>query len=190
MLNAMFGWLAPVIGWVSGLDAVELLWMMLVAGVLPVIALACYAVTLKLDVKVLSRELAWWRDRYKMLSLAREDDDRKAFRDQQELRIKLYKSQDMVSETCNKFNEYMANKDAHVRRLQGDLELANRELSCAKAALRMSGKIYASHIELLDYLDKHCNISVRDEKGRFSGRVTANGLYDARFRQEVYKGDI
>ena len=68
--------------------------------------------------------------------------------------------------------------------------MANRVLSRSKAALRMSGKIYASHMNLLDYLDKHCNISVRDEKGRFSGRVTANGLYDARFRQETYKGDI
>ena len=107
-----------------------------------------------------------------------------------ELRINLAKAQDSLSEACDKFNDHMARRDNRIRKLQDELDVTKKELACTTAAVKMSGKIYASHINLLDYLDKHCNISVRDEKGRFSGRVTANGLYDARFRQETYKGEI
>ena len=187
MLNVMLEWLAPVIGCVSGLNIAYLMWAAcgLLFG-----ALIGRVILLRIEAKDLGLELAWWQDRYRSLNLAREEESGQAFKDQQELRINLAKSQDSLSEACDKFNEYMAQKDARIRRLQGDLEMANRELSCAKAAIKVSGKIYSSHINLLDYLDKHCNISVRDEKGRFSGRVTANGLYDARFRQETCKGDI
>lgn len=184
MLNAMLEWLAPVIGWVSGLNIAYLMWA---ACGLMFGALIGRVILLRIEAKDLGLELSWWQDRYRSLSLSREEENSQAFKDQQELRINLAKSQDSLSEACDKFNDHMARRDTRIRKLQDELE---KELARAKAAVKMSGKIYSSHMNLLDYLDKHCNISVRDEKGRFSGRVTANGLYDARFRQETYKGDI
>ena len=187
MLNTMLEWLAPVIGWVSGLNIAYLVWM---ACGLMFGALIGRVILLRIEAKDLGLELTWWQDRYRSLNLAREEENSQAFKAQQELRINLAKAQDSLSEACDKFNDHMARRDSRICKLQDELDVTKKELSCAKAAVKMSGKIYASHTELLDYLDKHCNISVRDEKGRFSGRVTANGLYDARFRQEVYKGEL
>ena len=187
MLNTVLEWLAPVIGWVSGLNIAYLVWA---ACGLMFGALIGRVILLKTEAKDLGLELSWWQDRYRSLNLAREEENSQAFKDQQELRINLAKAQDSLSEACDKFNDHIARRDTRIRKLQDELDVTKKELACTKAAVKMSGKIYASHINLLDYLDKHCNISVRDEKGRFSGRVTANGLYDARFRQETYKGDI
>ena len=187
MVNAMLEWLAPVIGWISGLNIAYLMWL---ACGLMFGALIGRVILLKIEAKDLGLELAWWQDRYRSLNLAREEENGQAFKDQQELRINLAKAQDSLSEACDKFNDHIARRDSRICKLQDELDMTKKELACATAAIKLSGKIYASHIELLDYLDKHCNISVRDEKGRFSGRVTANGLYDARFRQEIYKGDI
>ena len=187
MLNAMLEWMSPAIGWVSGLNIAYLMWM---ACGLMFGALIGRVILLRIETKDLGLELAWWQDRYRSLNLAREEDNSQAFKDQQELRISLAKAHDSLSEACDKFNDHMARRDSRICKLQDELDMTKKELACATAAVKMSGKIYASHIELLDYLDKHCNISVRDKKGRFSGRVTANGLYEARFRQETYKGDI
>lgn len=187
MLNTMLEWMSPVIGWVSGLDMAAM--ARYTCGLL-FIALACYAVMITLTNRDLKSDLAWWQDRYRSLTLQREEDNDQAFKAQQVLRINLIKAQDNLSQACDSFSEYMATKDARVRQLQDQLKSANLELDRSQAALKMSGKIYTSHTNLLEYLDSHCNISTRDEKGRFSGRVTANGLYEARFRQETYKGDI
>lgn len=187
MLNTILEWMSPVIGWISGLDMVAM--ARYTCGLL-FIALACYAVMLKLANRDLRSDLAWWQDRYRSLTLTREEDNSQAFKDQQELRINLAKSQDSLSEACDKFNDHMARRDSRIRKLQDELDVTKKELACAKAAVKLSGRICASHIELLDYLDKHCNISVRDEKGRFSGRVTASGLYDAKFKHEIYKGEL
>lgn len=187
MVNAMLECVSPVIGWVSGLDIAAMAWY--TCGLL-FIALACYAVMLKLANRDLRRDLAWWQDRYRSLTLQREEDNDQTFKTQQDLRINLIKAQDDLSQACDSFNEYMATKDARVRQLQDQLKSTKLELESSQAALKMSGKIYTSYMNLIDYLDNHCNISTRDEKGRFSGRVTASGLYDARFRQEIYKGDI
>ena len=148
-------------------------------------ALIGRVILLRIEAKGLGIELSWWQDRYRSLNLAREEENSQAFKDQQELRINLAKAQDSLSEACDKFNDHIARRDTRIRKLQDELDVTKKELACAKAAVEMSGKIYSSYMSLLDYLDKHCNISVRDEKGRFSGRVTANGLYDARFRQET-----
>lgn len=187
MLNTMLEWLALVIGWVSGLNVTYLMWA---ACGLMIGALIGRVILLKTEAKDLGFELSWWQDRYRSLNLAREEESSQAFKAQQELRINLAKAQDSLSEACDKFNDHMARRDTRICKLQDELEVTKKELACAKAAVKMSGKIYISCMNLLDYLDKRCNISVRDEKGRFCGRVTANGLYDARFRQEVYKGDI
>ena len=187
MLNAMLEWMSPAIGWVSGLNIAYLMWM---ACGLMFGALIGRVILLRIEAKDLGLELAWWQDRYRSLTLAREDENGQAFKAQQELRINLAKAQDSLSEACDKFNDHIARRDTRIRKLQDELDMTKKELACATAAVKMSGRIYSSHMNLLDYLDKHCNISVRDEKGRFSGRVTANGLYDARFRQETYKGDI
>ena len=190
MLNTMLEWVSPVIGWASGLDMIELLWMMLAAGVLPVVALASYAVMLKLANRDLRSDLAWWQDRYRSLTLQREEDNDQAFKAQQVLRINLIKVQDDLSQACDSFNEYMAIKDARVRQLQGQLKSAKLELECTKAALKMSGKIHTSYMNLLDYLDKHCSVVIRDEKGKFNGSVRASSIYDRMFKHEIYKGDI
>ena len=190
MLNTMLEWMSPAIGWASGLDMIELLWMMLAAGVLPVIALASYTVMLKLDNRDLENNLVWWENHCISLDRAREEDNEHASRTQQDLRINLIKAQNDLSQACGSFNEYMATKDARDRQLQDQLKTTKLELDLSKAAIRMSGKIYISYVSLLEYLDNHCNISTRDEKGRFSGRVTASGLYDAKFKHEIYKGDI
>ena len=184
MLNIMLEWMSPVIGWASGLNVSHLMWL---ACGLMFGALIGRVILLKIEAKDLGLELAWWQDRYRSLSLVHEEESSQAFKDQQELRIN---AQDSLSDACDKFNDHIARRDARICKLQDELDMAKKELACAKTAVKMSGRIYASHMSLLDYLDKHCNISVRDEKGRFSGRVTANGLYDARFRQEIYKGDI
>lgn len=187
MLNAMLEWLAPVIGWISGLNIAYLMWVAcgLIFG-----ALIGRVILLRIEAKDLGLELSWWQDRYRSLSLSRKEENSQAFKAQQELRINLAKAHDSLSEACDKFNDHMARRDTRICKLQDELDMVKKELACAKAAVKMSGRIYSSYMNLLDYLDKHCNISVRDEKGRFSGRVAANGLYDARFRQEIYKGDI
>ena len=187
MLNVMLEWLAPVIGWVSGLNIAYLMWL---ACGLMFGALIGRVILLRIEAKDLGIELSWWQDRYRSLTLAREEENGQAFKAQQDLRINLAKAQDSLSEACDKFNDHIARRDTRICKLQDELDMTKKELACATAAVKMSGKIYASHMKLLDYLDKHCNISLRDEKGRFSGRVTANGLYDARFRQETYKGEL
>ena len=184
MLNIMLEWLAPVIGWVSGLNIAYLMWL---ACGLMFGALIGRVILLRIESKDLGLELAWWQDRYRSLNLAREEENSQAFKAQQELRINLAKAQDSLSEACDKFNDHIARRDTRIRKLQDELDMTKKELACTKAAVKMSGRIYTSHMNLLDYLDKHCNISVRDEKGRFSGRVTASGLYDAKFKHE---GDI
>lgn len=187
MLNTMLEWLSPAIGWVSGLNVSHLMWL---ACGLMFGALIGRVILLRIEAKDLGLELAWWQDRYRSLTLAREEADHKAFKDQQELRINLAKAQDSLSEACDKFNDHMARRDSRICKLQDELDMTMKELARATAAVKLSGKNYALHIELLDYLDKHCNIPVRDEKGRFSGRITASGLYDAKFKHEIYKGDI
>lgn len=187
MLNAMLEWMSPAIGWVSGLDIAAMAWY--TCGLL-FIALACYAVMLKLANRDLRRDLAWWENHCISIDRAREEDNEQAFKTQQALRINLIKAQDDLSQACDSFNKYMATKDARVRQLQDQLKSTKLELESSQAALKMSGKIYTSYMNLIDYLDNHCNISTRDEKGRFSGRVTASGLYDAKFKHEIYKGDI
>ena len=187
MLNTMLEWLSPVIGWVSGLDMVAM--ARYTCGLL-FIALACYTVMLKLTNRDIKSDLAWWENHCISIDRAREKDNEHASRTQQGLRINLIKAQDDLSQACDSFNEYMATKDARVRQLQDQLKTTKLELDLSRAAIRMSGKIYISYVSLIEYLDNHCNISIRDEKGRFSGRVTASGLYDAKFKHEIYKGDI
>ena len=187
MLNTILEWMSPVIGWVSGLDMSAMVWC--ACGLL-LSALVCYAVMITLTNKDLKSDLAWWENHCISLDRAREEDNEQASRTQQDLRINLIKAQDDLSQACDSFNEYMTTKDARVRQLQDQLKSTKLELDHSKAALIMSGKIHSSYINLLDYLDNHCSVVIRDEKGKFSGRVTASGLYDAKFKHEIYKGDI
>jgi len=187
MLNTMLEWLSPAIGWASGLDMSAMVWC--ACGLL-LSALVCYAVMITLTNKDLKSDLAWWENHCISLDRAREEDGDQAFLTQRDLRISLVKSARDLSKACDKLNEYMAIKDARVRQLQDQLKSVNLELECSKAALIMSGKIHSSYMNLLDYLDKHCSVVIRDEKGKFSGSVRASSIYDRMFKHEIYKGDI
>ena len=108
MLNVMLEWLAPVIGWVSGLNIAYLMWM---ACSLMFGALIGRVILLRIEAKDLGLELSWWQDRYRSLTLAREEENGQAFKDQQELRINLAKAQDSLSEACDKFSDHIARRD-------------------------------------------------------------------------------
>lgn len=98
-----------------------------------------------------------------------------------------HKAEESLKTVTAKFNEYMKIKDNRIKQLQDDVKRLKLRLDCDDSAVRMSGKIYKSYEGLVNYLDSNCIISMRDDKGRFAGRVTAGGVYDKRFKDQIFE---